>query len=841
MLIFRQNNFQGLTTEVATTKLGEGYYPLLINGRIRRNVVSPVRQHLSLSAPSGKKQAIFAHGDWLVLFNSGQAWYKDTSLDNSPWVNFDGFPQLDEAAEYIYPAAIPLGTSKLRTYGTEAETGDASLTSIIFDNDIFNTPSGLLVCDGKNQPPLILPNGKVTATKAYAEWSMSDNSYVPIGIMPTLSGSKLYMLSPDRKQLYHSVTGRPLDFMVNLGTDGVAGGDVSTVSKTVTFADLTAVLPSMEGGLILATLYNSYGIALDYDRPIFGEPYLADFSLFPVGAVNHLSHTDILGDTAFITQSGIHSFNMTAQARAASNNFPLGAPIEELLDGTQEGTCAITVDTYAYFSVKTIYGYAVLVMDTKTKQWISIDTSFGRVKQFALARSNGRKRLFFITHDDEVYEAFAGNSNSLCQVYLGDFSGNSPTELHKTTGVHSTFTNIKGSVTAQVTVYGDGEKVQEYLKQFSSDVFDIAPPKPVPFPVGRSTKTIDCQVSPSRIVHQTGVFLEWEGEASLNALGIHGTQETAKSLSQAVRSTPVSEIFAVTADHGINSYVGEYLTMTKVAVTVGDTYVVIGTVHFGDRTAVNTYFTATSDTVYVLGKLWNMSNFFEVFGQYTALENLTGIIVPGDIFMNDGTETEVQRQRIFWAPWESRMVTCPGNHDLDTTSGKYYHAFAAQPSVWSRRFVTTEVFSVNTGIQTNGTELLDITSAGQSANRLRTLLAASTAKFKIVILHHPPYSDQATGIGHAAVTELRWPYKAWGANLVISGHNHNYQRRAVDGLLYVIAGTGGSQLYTVAQSGADFVYDAAHGYLKLTVTQSVLRGQFINVSNEVKDEFAINL
>ena len=65
------------------------------------------------------------------------------------------------------------------------------------------------------------------------------------------------------------------------------------------------------------------------------------------------------------------------------------------------------------------------------------------------------------------------------------------------------------------------------------------------------------------------------------------------------------------------------------------------------------------------------------------------------------------------------------------------------------------------------------TSTSTQATWLRTQLAASTSPWKIVYMHHPPYSSGST---HGSEVELRWPYEAWGATAVISGHDHIYER-----------------------------------------------------------------
>lgn len=75
---------------------------------------------------------------------------------------------------------------------------------------------------------------------------------------------------------------------------------------------------------------------------------------------------------------------------------------------------------------------------------------------------------------------------------------------------------------------------------------------------------------------------------------------------------------------------------------------------------------------------------------------------------------------------------------------------------------------------------------------LRDRLAAATEQFKVVFFHHAPYS---TGNRHGSNTTMQWPFKEWGASLVLSGHEHNYEHFVRRGLHYVVNGIGGASLY----------------------------------------------
>ncbi len=76
----------------------------------------------------------------------------------------------------------------------------------------------------------------------------------------------------------------------------------------------------------------------------------------------------------------------------------------------------------------------------------------------------------------------------------------------------------------------------------------------------------------------------------------------------------------------------------------------------------------------------------------------------------------------------------------------------------------------------NGSDSSDTEIAAQGA-WLQQRLAASAARWKIVIFHDPPYNS-AAGAENAVYqyAYMRWPFQAWGATAVISGHVHNYER-----------------------------------------------------------------
>lgn len=119
--------------------------------------------------------------------------------------------------------------------------------------------------------------------------------------------------------------------------------------------------------------------------------------------------------------------------------------------------------------------------------------------------------------------------------------------------------------------------------------------------------------------------------------------------------------------------------------------------------------------------------------------------------------------------------------------------------------------------------------ASTQAAWLQAGLAASVTPWQIVVTHHPPYSSAE----HGSTEALQWPYAAWGADAVLSGHDHVYERLMVDGIPYIVNGSGGAKLYEFGTPapGSQSRYNELHGALLVIVDQDDLVMQFWSVGS----------
>ena len=184
----------------------------------------------------------------------------------------------------------------------------------------------------------------------------------------------------------------------------------------------------------------------------------------------------------------------------------------------------------------------------------------------------------------------------------------------------------------------------------------------------------------------------------------------------------------------------------------------------------------------------------------------------------------------------NRFFPCLGNHDVMTSNGVPYLNYFSLPGnerYYRYRSGPVEVFALNSNSDPDGTS-----STSTQGRWLETQLAESTAQWKLVYFHHPPYSGSIDGAGNP---EMRWPFAAWGASAVLSGHEHAYARIFTNGLFYFVNGAGGEDLeFGGASGGAVQVrYNADFGAMRLQATETNLSFHFITRNDLIIDTLVL--
>jgi 3',5'-cyclic AMP phosphodiesterase CpdA len=223
--------------------------------------------------------------------------------------------------------------------------------------------------------------------------------------------------------------------------------------------------------------------------------------------------------------------------------------------------------------------------------------------------------------------------------------------------------------------------------------------------------------------------------------------------------------------------------------------------------------------------------------RFAADRRVDALVTLGD---NDYTESPPAFRRNWrdsfgWAAADGMLVAGTlGNHDVRVDGGRYEFDLLGMP----RRYYKRRVGEV-------ALFLLDSNRLYRSQLRwLESSLAASDAPWKVVAMHHPAYSCGGY-LGTERVRRRLVPrFERGGVDLVLAGHDHNYQRFARRrGVVYVVHGGGGRRLYPLARCPSSFparrVARRKHGYLFLRAEETWLRVRAIGPRGGSYDRFTL--
>ena len=190
----------------------------------------------------------------------------------------------------------------------------------------------------------------------------------------------------------------------------------------------------------------------------------------------------------------------------------------------------------------------------------------------------------------------------------------------------------------------------------------------------------------------------------------------------------------------------------------------------------------------------------------------------------------------------NRFYPSLGNHDWESMScangtcqGAYLDYFTLPGNERYYDFIQGSVhfFIINSDAR----EPDGISATSGQAAWLKARLAASTAAWKVVILHHPPYSSGSVG----SAKTLQWPFKSWGANVVLTGHAHHYERLNVGGQVYFVDGLGGGSISSTVSpiAGSQLIYKQYHGAMLVAADATTITFQFIDINGKLVDTYTM--
>jgi acid phosphatase type 7 len=215
------------------------------------------------------------------------------------------------------------------------------------------------------------------------------------------------------------------------------------------------------------------------------------------------------------------------------------------------------------------------------------------------------------------------------------------------------------------------------------------------------------------------------------------------------------------------------------------------------------------------------------------------VLTLGDSAYENGTLKEFRA--CFGPSWgrhKRRIRPTPGNHEyLTSRASGYFRYFGRAAGPARRGFYSFDIGEWHI-ISLNSER--DTTAGGDQVRWLRADLAQTKAACMLAYWHRPRWAGGAKSDDQRTAPLWNALYDA-GADVVLSGHDHNYQRYPpmnkrgeIDparGIRSFVVGTGGRGFYAVRpDSRRRAANDEAWGLLQLTLRPAGYSWRFIPVS-----------
>jgi hypothetical protein len=221
------------------------------------------------------------------------------------------------------------------------------------------------------------------------------------------------------------------------------------------------------------------------------------------------------------------------------------------------------------------------------------------------------------------------------------------------------------------------------------------------------------------------------------------------------------------------------------------------------------------------------------------------VFTAGDNVYDYGTAEEfAQCYDPAWGRHKGRTRPAPGNHDYATAGASgYYGYFGANAGEPGTGYYSYDLGAWHVIVLNTGDYCRSITCSAGSPQEawLRADLAAHPNACTVAIWH-VPLSSSGTVHGSTDYVRPLWDalYES-GAELVLNGHEHNYERFAPQtpagdadpayGIREIIVGTGGESHYREGEllPNSEVANGETYGVLKLTLKADNYDWQFVPV------------
>jgi hypothetical protein len=221
----------------------------------------------------------------------------------------------------------------------------------------------------------------------------------------------------------------------------------------------------------------------------------------------------------------------------------------------------------------------------------------------------------------------------------------------------------------------------------------------------------------------------------------------------------------------------------------------------------------------------------------SLLDGIPGtVFTAGDNAYTNGTTSEYNDcYHPSWGRHKSRTRPVPGNHDYHTSGASGYFGYFNLPAYYAYNLGDWRIYALNSEIDTSPTS--------PQVYWLKNDLLANPKLCVLAYWHKPLWSSSSLHLGSEPMQMIWSTLQNAGAELVINGHGHHYERftemnaygaAASPGLREIVVGTGGAGLngFDSPLPTSQVRNSSTYGVLKLILTSTSYSWQFVPIAGQ---------
>jgi len=225
--------------------------------------------------------------------------------------------------------------------------------------------------------------------------------------------------------------------------------------------------------------------------------------------------------------------------------------------------------------------------------------------------------------------------------------------------------------------------------------------------------------------------------------------------------------------------------------------------------------------------------------------------VPGTVFTAGDNAYESGSTAEFancyeptWGAFYDRTYPTVGNHEYETSGASgYFDYFGSRAGTPGSGWYAYDVGSWRVYALNSNCFVVGCDAGGAQEQWLRADLAANPRPCVLAYWHHPRFSSGEHGNDAEVAPFWNALYEA-GAEVIVNGHDHDYERfaqqtpagasSAAKGIRQFVVGTGGASLrsFGTVRANSQVRNSSTHGVLKLTLDTAGYSWQFLPIAGK---------